>query len=236
MASNKDIFCGLINEIKKHRLNVGKVKFVKLLYLLEWLYYRQNKKRLTDLDWRFLHYGPYPMDFEYVLNESEIEPTQTVIDNERTFFDFSKSSKEEYHLEPEILNLMSYVVQEWGSMDTNSLLNYVYFRTDPMIEAERGEKLDFSQNHEYLHYPKIKMPTLSRDNKKKLKKLMKNFLKNKKETIKCSPKAISDEYLNDALSTMDKIESSSPDIEPVDIIINTCEVIRRIFRILYGMV
>ncbi|MBN1901842.1 DUF4065 domain-containing protein [Candidatus Sumerlaeota bacterium] len=69
MDTIKDIFFALIDTIKKHNLNVGKVKFVKLLYLLEWRYAQLNNSRLTDLEWKFWHYGPYPMNFVTVLEE-----------------------------------------------------------------------------------------------------------------------------------------------------------------------
>ena len=35
------------------------------------------------------------------------------------------------------------VVDEWGGLSLNHLLNYVYFETEPMMNAARGDELDF---------------------------------------------------------------------------------------------
>ena len=221
MTRMKYIFSALIDKAREHRLRIGKVKFVKLLYLLEWLYSQQTKNRLTNLDWRFLHFGPYPMDFESALQEAEINTPQEVLENERSFYDFSKSTISEYHVNSEVQHLINYVVQEWGSMDTNALLDYVYFRTDPMVDAKRGDKLDFSKYYKHLHYPQFNMPKLSKDRKKQLKKSMKNFLKNRGSVDTIRPKGVVDKYLEEAITTMDKIESHFTESDSTDMIINT---------------
>ena len=42
------------------------------------------------------------------------------------------------------LRLVNRTIQEWGETDFNSLLNHVYFYTEPMKDAKRGDLLDFS--------------------------------------------------------------------------------------------
>jgi len=44
----------------------------------------------------------------------------------------------------DIESLISNIVKQWGDADLNQLLDYVYFETEPMQEAKRGELLDFS--------------------------------------------------------------------------------------------
>lgn len=119
-------------------------RLVKLLYLLELEYYRSKRERLTGLDWKFLHYGPYPPSLKSVLGGLEIESFQRkggknsqqfVIEEER----FMEASADE-----EIESLIAHIVKQWGDADLNQLLDFVYFETEPMQKAKRGEVLDFS--------------------------------------------------------------------------------------------
>jgi uncharacterized phage-associated protein len=205
MNTIKDIFLALIDTIKKNNLNVGKVKFVKLLYLMEWRYAQLNNSRLTDLDWKFWHYGPYPMNFESVLEEAGIKPPKFQLDDDMDFYNFLHVTTSEYNVSRPILNLMESIIQEWGSQDTNKLLDYVYFRTDPMVNAKRSQDINFFISHPHLHYTKPETIFISKDTKKKIKELVKN-LNNKIENDKVpGPPAIVDEYLQQALLQMDTL-------------------------------
>ena len=66
------------------------------------------------------------------------------------------------------------VVSDWGDADLNMLLSYVYFETEPMLEAQPGQLLDFS-----LIRPRPKPIHLMLD-KDKLRKLQES-LKDKAE-------------------------------------------------------
>ena len=43
---------------------VGRVRLTKLLFLTELEFFRAYRRRLTDLQWVFYHYGPYVMSIE----------------------------------------------------------------------------------------------------------------------------------------------------------------------------
>jgi hypothetical protein len=119
-------------------------RLVKLLYLTEVEYYRQKRERLTNLDWTFYYYGPYPPNLKTVLGEPEIETfywkggktSQQLVRDEGSFM--------EAFAESDIESLISNIVKQWGDADLNQLLDYVYFETEPMQQAKRGELLDFS--------------------------------------------------------------------------------------------
>ena len=51
-------------------------RLVKLMYLAEVEYFRQERERLTNLEWRFYLYGPYPPSLKSVLGEPEIETSE----------------------------------------------------------------------------------------------------------------------------------------------------------------
>jgi hypothetical protein len=44
----------------------------------------------------------------------------------------------------DVQKCVSQVVHEWGDAELNALLDYVYFETEPMQAAKRGDRLDFS--------------------------------------------------------------------------------------------
>lgn len=119
-------------------------RLVKLLYLIELEYYRHNRERLTDLNWMFYHYGPYPPNLRAVLGEPEIETfswksgktSQQIVRDEDTFMEAFAGS--------DVESLISHIVKEWGDADLNHLLDHVYFETEPMQRAKRGQLLDFS--------------------------------------------------------------------------------------------
>lgn len=204
MNNIKDIFFALIHEIKIRGIKgVGKVKFVKLLYLLEWLYVQQNNTRLTELNWKFWHYGPYPVDFENELRESGIDPPQFMINEDKDFYDFSRLNVEEYHLDHNIIKLVSYVVNKWAAIDTNQLLDYVYFRTDPMFNAQRGNNINLFDYHPELHYEKPQPLSITNHNKYKAKEMINRMVSNSEIDKIDGPPPIIDKYLIEILNQMD---------------------------------
>ena len=59
LASLVQLIKGILGEAENQGISVGRVRLVKLLYLLEIEYYRIYQKRLTHLKWEFYHYGPH---------------------------------------------------------------------------------------------------------------------------------------------------------------------------------
>src|SRR5882762_3415911 len=139
----------LIDLIFKHsktqRLPLPQMtRLVKLMYLTEVEYYRLKRERLTDLDWKFYHYGPYPPSLIAVIGEPEIETfewkngksSKQIVRDEDVFMRTSADNDTE--------RLIWSLVKEWGDADLNQLLDFVYFETEPMQGANRGDILDFS--------------------------------------------------------------------------------------------
>jgi hypothetical protein len=119
-------------------------RLVKLLYLAEVEYYRRERQRLTDLDWKFYLYGPYPMSLKSVLGEPEIETNEWkpgksskhIVRDEETFM----RARADFKVE----TIIKSIVEDWSDADLNQLLDFVYFETEPMQNARRGDDLDFS--------------------------------------------------------------------------------------------
>ena len=129
----------------------GKTKLVKLLYLMDVENYRIRRTTISGLEWHFYHYGPYAFDIDNSLKELELDiPQDTVRTGQghkaivfRLSHDHRPSLGEHLPSSRE-LRIVNTVVRDWGEVDLNALLNHVYFYTEPMEHAERGDVLDFS--------------------------------------------------------------------------------------------
>jgi predicted ribosome quality control (RQC) complex YloA/Tae2 family protein len=130
---------------------VSKTKLLKLLYLCEVEFFRVYKQRLTPLDWKFYHLGPWARSYDDLLtglvaNQHLIETTVEGLDYDTTLYrvlipqqklrDLFSSAKEAFTVE--------HVLNRWVKAPTPELLNHVYFHTEPMLEAHRGEQLNFN--------------------------------------------------------------------------------------------
>src|SRR5689334_14841129 len=60
-------------------------------------------------------------------------------------FAFSDEELAASEMPEELSALLSSLVKKWGDENLHALLDYVYFDTEPMENAQRGEVLDFSR-------------------------------------------------------------------------------------------
>jgi hypothetical protein len=102
------------------------------MYLTEVEYYRRTRKRLTDLAWKFHHFGPYASVLGNYLGNPNVDSIAWTI------------TRRPNQADHDVLRCVVQVVQKWGDADLNELLDYVYFETEPMQTAHRGERLEFS--------------------------------------------------------------------------------------------
>ncbi len=139
----------ILREAEGQRINVGAVRLVKLLYLLEVEFYKTHGRTLTDATWRYYLYGPYPDEFRDLAEQPGIMTEDVPLVGNRVFRRFAieeAAADWSSMLPPEETRLIPWIVKEWGDVHLNSLLNYVYFHTAPMQAAKRrGEVLDFSR-------------------------------------------------------------------------------------------
>jgi hypothetical protein len=146
MPTNPLLLVDLIyRDSKRQNLLLPQItRLTKFMYLAEVEYFRVKRERLTDLQWIFYLYGPYPASMNSVLGEPTVETNEChggkiskqIMREEDTFM----MAKADFELEA----IIARIVKEWGDADLNKLLDYVYFETEPMQNAKRGELLDFS--------------------------------------------------------------------------------------------
>jgi hypothetical protein len=125
---------------------VGQVRATKLMYLIEWEYYAWKRERLTNLDWVYLHYGPWSSKLSETLKDFEA-PTE---EEEHGHFRQVSWTPPEFdrvdtRLQFELEGIVERVLEIFGPKSTEDIIRYVYFNTEPMQDAERWKPLDFTK-------------------------------------------------------------------------------------------
>lgn len=133
----------ILDFIKSHRDGILITRLIKLAYLIEVFYYRKFRQRLTNAEWVYYKYGPYLMNIGDYLKDKRIS-AEEFGDDEKTKFVLNEYVKLE-DIPVEIKTTISSTVKQFLDVKLDDLLDYVYYETEPMMNAERrGDKLDFS--------------------------------------------------------------------------------------------
>lgn len=183
-----------------------KTRLIKILYLLEVNYYRHKREKLTDLEWRFFHYGPYSFGLEKILGSPDLERVDIELDEGKSGVKFlldEDLDKLESQVDVIVPSLIHSLVKRWGDAELNELLDYVYFETEPMQHAKKNAKLRFE-----IVPPFAPLKTVRVDKEKlnSIRERMNLLLSQKKPLIRPTIKVDSDlAILRDAWDT-DEIE------------------------------
>ena len=202
----------ILSSAKEDNSSIGITKLIKLLYLIDVEYYKYFKKIFTEVtDWKFYFYGPYSEALVETISRTPgiAIKDKELLDNGRNFTGFDITAKYNVYkeIEPDVMGVVKGVYDKWADADLVSLLDYVYYETEPMIEAKRDEGLDFSkigkifnELPEEINIPEISIP---KDRLKKIKELFEERKKRISISVISLPFKESEIYLN-ALMVMDK--------------------------------
>ncbi len=153
MSNNllRHLIAHTVAELTDMDVGFGKTKLVKLLYLMDVENYRRRQETISGLEWRFYHYGPYAFEIDNALNELSFDIPQESFKTQRGHKGIAfrperslKPSLGKYVRSLSELRLVNRVIRDWGETELNALLDHVYFYTEPMKHAVRGDILDFS--------------------------------------------------------------------------------------------
>jgi hypothetical protein len=134
----------ILQRTKDLGFEIGKTKLIKLLYLLDLENFRSNKKTDTELNWIFYKYGPYAFELEEFLENIGVIEEEIPTKGGRVFLRLGIDHQEEVEIGIEKRLILDSLIKEWGDASLSELLDYVYFDTEPMMEAQtRGETLNF---------------------------------------------------------------------------------------------
>jgi uncharacterized phage-associated protein len=185
-----DYFVSLAG-LEGHQLT--RTRIVKFLYLAEVLYLKNSDKRLTDWNWIFWDFGPFCLESLRAIDQAVDQRLITAKNfqsnfNEEDEFSYFGHSKDLYlyisDLENHVKELeigmpvmvqmgLRSVVKKYSN-STDDLLNYVYYKTEPMMKATPRENLDFSTVSK-IKTDKVEPAKISRNKEKKVREAIKRM-------------------------------------------------------------
>lgn len=141
----------ILTRIRDREGSAGKTKLLKLLYLADIENFRTTRQTITGFDWIFFHFGPWATEYDKVLDE-------LVHENAIEIEKWSASDVEGARIKvKEPIELGKVIkpttalfrsqryIDLWADKAIPSLLDYVYFETEPMADAAKGKRLDFTK-------------------------------------------------------------------------------------------
>lgn len=147
----RDLIPAMVSYITEHGGYVTKTKLLKLLYLFDVEYYRMHRQTFTGFQWKFFHLGPWAKEYDEVIDRLVGQLDLVESASSRPEFDTK------FYRTREKLDLgrlftsyrdegaLKEVLDRWGDSTTGEILDYVYFRTEPMLCGVRNQPLDFSR-------------------------------------------------------------------------------------------
>ncbi len=138
----------IVAQARDRGVTLNRTKLVKLLYLIDVERVRSRRDALTGLEWVFFHYGPYAfelIDTLEVMEGSELLAQQW---QGSMLYRGAPDAPSGDKWPAGTKATVDRVIQRFAPVDLNELLDYVYFRTGPMSDAVRGQRLEMSRARE----------------------------------------------------------------------------------------
>ena len=147
----RQVALAILTRIKEREGTANKTKLLKLLYLADIEQYRASGETLTGFDWIFYLYGPWAKEYDALLKQLQDEHsielktwTSGGLEGERVI------PSEEVALERAIPSTQAFLrtrqlVDIWADRGLPTLLDYVYFETEPMQDVMKMQRLDFGK-------------------------------------------------------------------------------------------
>lgn len=139
----------IVSYVNEHNGYVTKTKLLKLLYLFDVEFFRTNRRTFSGFEWKFFHLGPWTSEYEPIVNSLVAKGILLEQSSSRPEYDtkFFRSS-EQHDLSKQFSSfaeeaILRRVLNTWAENSTGEILDYVYFRTEPMEHGIRNERLDF---------------------------------------------------------------------------------------------
>jgi len=161
--------------------SLSPIRVVKFLYLADLYHARESKgETLTGWPWAFVYFGPYCTESFLALERAkdegliEAKPFESKYDDKDRYLyscPLEKGSDVEGQLNIYVWSPLREAIKKWAD-DTSGLLDHVYFETEPMEEAKRGDLLDFSKARPPIKLPKLEMKKISKFKAEKAKQLI----------------------------------------------------------------
>lgn len=137
----------IIRKCREKRAPLGQMLATKLLYIIDWDHYKHHQRRLTDVRWIFLHYGPWSPELSSLLR-TDFAMADDFQDGGNFQPVVYTENKLDYHkvvLPADLKLSVNCIIEQFADRPMPEILDFVYYDTEPMMSAhERGKALDFS--------------------------------------------------------------------------------------------
>ncbi|MBN2286904.1 MAG: hypothetical protein JXI43_10685 [Tissierellales bacterium] len=149
--SSEELILHIVRLATADGRTVNKTKLLKFVYMMDVAYYRKHRQILSGYTWIFYKYGPWTSSFDndywnlrknqklFVTETKEDGYSEDIIRFRRDLEGIEKMPPSEISL------LFKRTCAKWLDKDLSTLLNHIYFETEPMIGAKKGEELDFEK-------------------------------------------------------------------------------------------
>lgn len=136
----------LFSRCLENDLHPDKLQFTKFLYLVDYCLYAYQKKRATDIDWLFFHYGPWAPEmndaWEVIWNRFRLGMVDRSDEYGGRMPQFDRVNES---LGMTLEGIIKRILSAFSSRSTNDVIEWCYKCTEPMKEAKRGDTLDFTK-------------------------------------------------------------------------------------------
>ena len=132
-----------ILKVYPHAKELSKARLNKIIYLIDWKSALEHEKQLTEIDWKFNHYGPYVNIIEETILSDDrfnIKSRTNIYGNEKNIIEIiqDKDFSEPTEKEQEIID---FVIEKTRKFYWDKFINLVY-STYPIISQEKGSQLN----------------------------------------------------------------------------------------------
>lgn len=145
----RELVIAIVSGVTESGGKVSKTKLLKLLYLFDIEWYRTHQEIFTGFNWKFYLLGPWTDEYDPTLdkyegNGLEREKSKDTYGTEFIKTDETIRPRDLFDTRDEEI-ILEDMIRTWAKVPTEEILNHIYFRTEPMDEAVRDEKLDFTK-------------------------------------------------------------------------------------------
>jgi hypothetical protein len=143
MPSCQEIAATLFARCLEHDHKPGKVQFTKYLYLVDYCHWRLKGRKATDVEWLFYHYGPWSPTAEECMAELAATLGFAWREEEGPVLKFVRV-EEPASLGLTLESIIKRIVTFFKDREPMVVVEYAYSQTEPMLQAKRGDVLDFA--------------------------------------------------------------------------------------------
>jgi hypothetical protein len=126
-----------------HKSELSKARLTKMVYLADWKSALDRGRQLTDIKWKFNHYGPYVDDVHNLALEDRafrVQQEQTMYGNPRGRIELVDDNLE-VNLSDDEKAILDHVISETKKLGFDGFIKLVY-STFPVISGTKGRDLD----------------------------------------------------------------------------------------------